>query len=155
MADSTATLREGLQHLPQELYDNIYDLTFCALERAMWPSTDERVVVNGAYHTPKILHIDQQRRTQNARDCYSVARFWLSNEELDDKFLESLGWKQRSLLKRDMRLDLNTEISNRNHATRMRAVVKAMKFKYGKPVSPIVWFAGPGPQYLEFRLYHS
>lgn len=49
-----ATLSDLVQALPQELYDEIYDLTFT--------KTTDVIHVNKAYRPPSSLHVDWESR---------------------------------------------------------------------------------------------
>lgn len=151
MASDSVVLRGHLESLPQELYDSIYDLTFSALESAMWPRGQEDVLIhNDYYRFPMIFHIDQRTRLQYTEQYYSKGRFEFNDKHSARKFLDTLGADYRNLLKQDMRLRILGGGSTQ--AGRMRIVLRGFGRRYDRTVGAIVWLTGPGPiQYLEFR----
>lgn len=148
MASDSATFRKHLQRLPQELFDDIYDLSFGALEEAMWPKGQRVVLIGDEYRTPKILHIDRKRRLQHVEQYYKTARFEFVTVSHADSFLNSIGAGQRKLLGENMRLHLRS--NTLKYAMLMRTAVKALGSKYGLHLMPIIWYTPGG--YLELCL---
>lgn len=58
-----------VQSLPQELYDEIYDLTFTA--------DDEPRVINKDYKPPHLLYVDRASRTKYVKSYYGNGTFML------------------------------------------------------------------------------
>ena len=149
MASDSAEFRKHLQHLPQELFDSIYDLTFSALASAMWPRGQEVILMDDEYRVPKILHIGQKRRLEYAEQYYSTAQFEFVTVRQADNFLDSIGAEQRRFLRQDMRLHLMSK--DFGYAMLMKTALKAFESKYDLPLMPITWYTPGG--YLEFRCW--
>lgn len=66
---ATKSLAALVQSLPQELYDEIYDLTFTA--------DDEPRVIYKDYTPPHLLHVDSASRAKYARSYYGSSTFKL------------------------------------------------------------------------------
>ncbi|CAK1358073.1 uncharacterized protein RHO25_007843 [Cercospora beticola] len=65
--DKTTSLRELMQSLPQELYDEIYNLTFTANQKVLY--------VTRTYHPPHLTRIDHNSRTKFVASYYRNTTF--------------------------------------------------------------------------------
>lgn len=151
-----AEIRTHLESLPQELYDEIHNLVFCALERELWPENlpslqavearnktskltwpDEArmdldlIVVDTNYRIPAVLRINRQRRLDFASDYYGANRFIFVRVEAGSKFLDILGAEQRSLLAQTLIVEVKCE----DRFEGVLGTVKTWAREYGKEVS--------------------
>lgn len=163
-----AELRTYLESLPQELYDEVYNLVFCALERELWPENlpslqavkarnktshpawpDEApmdldlIIVDTEYRIPAILRINRQRRLDFASDYYGANRFRFIGAEIGSKFFDMIGAEQRSMLTQELTVDLDCRKKYGDRFWGVADIIDVWAREY-EEVSPILWFARPG-----------
>lgn len=65
----TQTLRNQLDNLPQEIYDDIYELVFIAKPSVV------QIIYHKDYDFPRLLHVDQVSRATYAKSYFSNTSF--------------------------------------------------------------------------------
>lgn len=87
--------------LPQELFDEIFNLTIAALKDEMLREGSSRpkcIPVDTSYRPPKLLRLTRQLRLEHAADHYQHT-FIFRNDQIAFQYLDSLSVESRSQLK--------------------------------------------------------
>ena len=90
MANTTLSLRDLLETLPQELYDEIYKATMAVLKEDSSPPLSKGFIVDKEFLPPKLIQINHQTRLEFGEIYYGNTKFTISCDKLGYKFLKSL-----------------------------------------------------------------
>lgn len=95
--DSTECLRQLLETLSQELYDQIYDETFMAPDGVYCelksPTSNEKL------RPPHLLHVDHASRLKYAKSYYGRSVFIFRTRSALESWLSAISADHRGLLK--------------------------------------------------------